>query len=164
MTRKMPKQRPGESEQVVQTPPEFIAAVERVFGRLDYDFAALSTNRVNDLPYFGPDHPDESYRDGVAALWPEDGIGWLNPEFSDIHPWAYKCYGETMFSSLHVLMLVPASVGANWYRDWVQPYADVYSVGRMKFVGHKHLYPKDLILCHYWKLGGGKFKHWEWRK
>lgn len=162
--RRMPAQKPGKSEQAVCTPPEFLSAVVNMFGDLDFDLAALETNRVYGLPYFGPDHPAEECRDGLAATWPYQGLAWCNPPFGNIQPWAETCARVSTLTALHTLMLVPASVGANWYRDYVAPFADVYSIGRLTFVGHSNPTPKDLILCHYWRLGGQKFTHWAWRK
>jgi phage N-6-adenine-methyltransferase len=157
-----PKPNRGKSEQVVETPPVFVNAVMDTFGFFDYDLAAHAGNAQANI-YYEPDaHP--SRLDSLAAEWPREGLCWLNPPYADIAPWAQKCATTvTSGSALRILMLVPASVGANWYRDHVAPFADVYSVGRMKFVGHVDQYPKDLILCQYWKLGGGKFRHWSWK-
>ena len=175
MSRKMPEQKPGKSEQVVRTPRAFTAAVELTFGALSCDLAACADNVVHlsglehlETTYgdwFGPDNIDPSRRDSLTAEWPGEGQAWLNPPFGMIGKFAKKCARECAGGSkdMHILMLVPASVGANWYRDHVQPFADVYSVGRMKFVGHEDVYPKDLILAHYWKPGGYKFRHWKWQ-
>lgn len=166
--RKMPPQRRGESNQVVGTPPEFLLAVTDTFGPLWCDLAALSTNKVAER-YFGPDHALEECRDSLLAPWPIGANCWLNPPFEQIGPWARKCAAHVHDREIaprfrtHIFMLTPASVGANWYRDYVRPYADVYSVGRMKFVGSVDPYPKDLILSHFWKLGGHNFKHWSWK-
>lgn len=169
MTRKMPAQKPHRSEQAVGTPRHFLDAVEGAFGPLAIDLAAVCGNAVC-VSYLGPDHPREDRRDSLLVPWSlalggcvaPGSFAWLNPEFENIGKWASKCVHETRVW-LNVLMLVPASVGSVWYREIVQPHADVYSVGRMKFVGHDHLYPKDLILCHFWRLGGNKFKHWQWK-
>lgn len=167
--RKMPKQKPGTSEQTVETPPEFIAAVELMFGHLGWDLAALKSNSKA-ICYLGPDHDEcnAQLRDSLQVNWSalcgRHGVNWLNPPFSHIAPWAAKCAYHAAINGTQVLMLVPASIGSNWYETWVAPNADVYSVGRMKFVGHDHLYPKDLILAHFWKLGGNKLKRWRWEK
>ena len=162
IARKMPAQRPHKSEQVVRAPPEFLEAVRAMFGTLHYDLAANQENRIA-LDWYGPDHPVRESRDALTATWPDVGRGWLNPPFGMITKFARKAF-ETTRGGLEVLMLVPASIGANWYTDFVAPFADVYSVGRMKFVGSKDVYPKDLILAHYWQLGGGKLKRWRWEE
>jgi len=164
MSRKMPEQKPGKSEQVVRTPFEFIDAVVNMFDGISVDLAALASN-AHTQNYFGPDHVDESRRDSLIAKWPRGTSCWLNPPYANIARWVEKCAAHVATSTPHteIFVLVPASVGANWYRDHVQPFADVYSVGRMKFVGHEDVYPKDLILAHYWKPGGYKFRHWKWQ-
>lgn len=81
---------------------------------------------------------------------------FLNPPYFNITVWAKKCAVEVQLGA-RILLLVPASVGANWWWDWVVPYADVYSVGRMVFDDCYDKqgklittpYPKDLFLCHY---------------
>ena len=167
MPRKMPKQQPGTSEQTVGTPQVFIDAVERDFGPLWWDLAAVSTNKKAPR-YLGPDQEYIPHRDSLTVQWSTLNVkyanNWLNPPFSKIGPWARKCAIETRVYPMRICMLVPASIGANWYDQWVTPFADVYSVGRMKFEGHGQGYPKDLILAHYWKLGGHKLKRWRWEK
>ena len=102
------------------------------------------------------------------------GLLWLNPPYSNITPWVQKCMQETQHGA-EILLLVPASVGANWYEYYVHPWADVYSIGRLKFdncfdrkTGQlvKTQYPKDLLLCHYrnplqW---GGVMQFWDWKE
>jgi len=170
VARKAPAQKPGTSEQVVGTPLDFIRAVHREFGSLSWDLAALSTNQKASGWYLGPDAISEKYRDSLTVDWStlepyaEGRCYWLNPPFANITPWAKKCAHHASVDGVQVLMLVPASIGANWYDEWVTPFADVYSVGRMVFEGSTQPYPKDLILAHYWKLGGHKLKRWRWEK
>jgi phage N-6-adenine-methyltransferase len=160
--RKMPKQKRGSSEQTVETPPEFIDAVQDTFGPFSFDLAATPENAQARL-HFGPGAPADR-ENSLTAKWPEGCLSWLNPPYDPITPWAQKCaiHARRSKPQTHILMLVPASVGANWYRDYVLPFADVYSVGRLHFIGSPDPYPKDLVLCHYWALGGHKFKHWNW--
>jgi hypothetical protein len=130
----------------------FMRPVEAKFGPLAVDLAASSTNAK------APVWIDEQ-RNSLSAdvSWSVlEGLLWLNPPFTVITPWARKCAEECQLGA-QILLLVPASVGANWYWDWVMPFADVYSVGRMVFddcydkTGKliTTVYPKDLILCHY---------------
>ena len=163
MARKMPAQKPGKSESIVGTPRAFVNAVEREFGPIHFDLAACEHNRVAGN-YFGPDHRSEYARDAFAFKWWRiPGLLWLNPPYSDVAPWAQKA-AMSAVSGARICLLVPASIGANWYADWVMPFADVYSVGRMKFEGHSDPYPKDLVLCHFWRLGGHKTYRWRWEK
>lgn len=143
----------GKGNNNAATPWAFINPVQEKFGKLDWDLAASVLNtkaekflaeKINSLVQ--PWH----------KLGPGRPLLWLNPPFTTITPWAKKCAEECQLGA-RILLLVPASVGSNWYWDWVVPYADVYSVGRMVFDDcydkHGELittpYPKDLILCHY---------------
>lgn len=159
-----PRQKPGRSEQNVMTSREFVAAVQRTFGALICDLAASRDNAVAG-DWRGPEHPAEALRDATTCQWPLTRQGehcWLNPPFGNIAPFAKRAAESRQFTS--TLMLVPASVGANWWCDWVDGKADVYVVGRMRFVGHDHMFPKDLALCHYWALSGGKQRRWRWER
>lgn len=162
----------GKGNNSAATPAVFIDAVIQKFGPLSLDLAATDANRK--AAYFVS---ERSFSDGLGALspdskWaevlatshvlsgkPENRLAWLNPPFTNTTPWARKCAEEVQLGA-RILLLVPASVGANWYWQWVVPYADVYSVGRVVFddcydKDGKLIttpYPKDLILCHYeWK-------------
>jgi DNA N-6-adenine-methyltransferase (Dam) len=173
------------SEQVVETPDEFIDAVALKFGQPEWDLAALPTNAKARF-YITP--KTNSFTVNWSCLQSDGRISelgskrladidnkpllWLNPEFAHITPWARKCAEESDEWGARILMLVPGSIGANWYWDWVRDYADVYSVGRMVFKNCYNKkgelittpYPKDLILCHFYK-GGGKrrMERWYWK-
>jgi phage N-6-adenine-methyltransferase len=162
MSRKLPAQKPGKSEQSVGTPWEFIHAVERRFGKLTIDLAADAENAKSDS------FIDEQI-DSLKAEWkmPAEPLrAWLNPPFADIGPWAAKCEFQKELLDEHdsIFLLVPASVGSHWYWDSVAGAADVYALSpRIKFIGHPTAYPKDLILAHFTKHSGGVFKRWQWR-
>jgi hypothetical protein len=73
---------------------------------------------------------------------------FLNPPFSDIEPWARKCARESNRGA-EILFLVPASVGADWFVEYVYPNAHVLLLhGRLCFDG-KDPYPKDCLLAHF---------------
>jgi phage N-6-adenine-methyltransferase len=144
----MPAQRPGRSRQDYETPREFLVAVERVFGPLKVDLASTPANAK------APARLDDS----LAVPWPVGPLCWLNPPFARIGPWAAKCAS----SGARVLLLVPASVGANWYAEHVHGRALVLALqGRISFDGIAP-FPKDCILAAY---GFGKpgFEVWDWR-
>ena len=70
----------------------------------------------------------------------------MNPPFANIGPYAQKAYSD----GGKIAMLVPASVGANWWRDWVDGKSYVLFLnGRLKFGGCKDYYPKDCALVLY---------------
>lgn len=164
----------GKGNNNAATPWEFIRAVEGKFGPLEWDLAASNGNAK--APYFLTE-ADNAFSYSWHALWKDHPLCWLNPPFANITPWACKCAAEVQLGA-RILLLVPASVGANWFEHWVWPYADVYSVGRMCFDdcydrNGKLItddYPKDLILCHFdWRNDtlrtGERLIFWkEWKR
>lgn len=132
------------SNQAIGTPPEFIAAVERRFGQIAFDLAADDSNRVtlSKSRFFS-----EKQNSLVQDWWKLGGNLWLNPPFANITPWASKCAGM-QFRSAWTLLLVPASVGSQWFQRFVAPHAHVFELtDRIQFVGSSAPYPKDLILA-----------------
>lgn len=169
---KMPKQKPGESKQDYETPPEFIAAVVRRFGPLTWDLAARVDNRKAPFCYT----EQSSSRGSLGMSWHDPrhrGNLWLNPPFGEIAPWAEKCAsslglrhripGMRDRHDWRVLMLVPASVGSEWYGRHVHGLALVMPLRpRITFVGETQGFPKDLMLCIYELQGQVGFEPWRW--
>lgn len=168
----------GKSRQDYQTPLEFRVAVKCEFGPVVWDLAATAQQNISyaELNYFGPDHPEVACRDALVVPWGDFtgipvGLRWLNPPFANIKPWAKKCAHESSLG-VEILFLVPASVGSNWFWDYVAPYAHVYALSpRLSFDG-KHPFPKDLILAHYKPqrtsgvvVGAAShgFSRWQWK-
>ena len=164
----MPKQKPGKSKQDYQTPVALLDAVKRRLQIVDFrcDLAADSKNHVC-LPYITEE------KASLVADWPETKGGWcwLNPPFGDIEPWVAKAANASQ-NGTQVVMLVPASVGANWWRTWVEHYAYVsFLNGRLCFIpdwkeqGFKSppLYPKDCAILLYsnWSFLGHEI--WSWK-
>lgn len=157
----------GASSGDIWTPDSFITAVARKFGNLAVDLAASARNTK--APIWFTEHDNS-----LTIKWSDyDGLFWLNPPYSNITPWARKCAEESKLGA-EILLLVPASVGANWFWDHVEPYATVYSVGRMTFDNCFDKqgklvttpYPKDLILAHYstTKPRGSNLQRWRWKQ
>lgn len=149
----------GNSRQDYGTPPAFIYAVEKRFGKLSVDLAAHSRN-----------HKARSFlTNSFTRDWRKlSGLLWLNPPFDKITPWAKKCAEEGAFNGAKILLLVPASVGSNWFRDYVANVAHtVFLNGRISFDG-KNPYPKDCMLCLFGFNGSqgvpGCFSIWSWNK
>ena len=107
----------GRSKQDYATPMVLITAVKNRLGIGGFavDLAADEANAKADMWI------DEG-RNSLALDWRlviGAGWGWLNPPFDNITPWAKKC-AET---DAKIAFLVPASVGSNWYRDYVHRHA-----------------------------------------
>lgn len=151
----MPKQKPSHSKQDYETPSEFIAAVEKRWGKLEIDLACTLENKKAPIPI-------TPSQDSLSVNWLAwQGRRWLNPEFADIEPWAHKCAWETPAGS-STFLLVPASVGTLWFAFWVFQKARVFFLRpRLTFVGCRDPYPKDLMLCIYGPQPG--FECWDWR-
>lgn len=159
-----PKQRPGQSKQDYCTPPEFLSAVKNrlKIGNFDIDLAASAENAVCANYY---DEEDDALADNNPWMVTQGGWAWLNPPFAHIAPWVEKAAKES-WNGAHIAMLVPASVGANWWGEWVEPYAyQSFLNGRLAFMPDKPkwLYPKDtaLLLYHPWSFTGHEI--WTWR-
>lgn len=144
----------GGSKQDYETPNIFMAAVVKRFGPVNFDLAA-SPHNAKHANYFS--EKDDSFQQEWHKI---PGNQWLNPTYDNIKPWAEKCAYESQLGA-RILFLVPASVGSNWFRDYVHRRAFVLALnGRLSFDGIAP-YPKDLILGAYgWGVG---FDTWDWR-
>lgn len=122
----------------------------------NWDLAASDTNTVAPWHF-------TSEQDALSQDWDEcAGWCWLNPPYADIAPWVKKA-SECQES--RIAMLVPASVGANWWKEHVDGKAHVLLLnGRIKFVGHKHGFPKDLALLLFTPFIRGGYEVWTWKK
>lgn len=159
----------GQSSGDIWTPQVFIDAVEKRFGPITIDLAASGPQSAKASIFITPEQ-DSLKQDWAAML--NGGLGWDNCPYSNITPWA-KYHAEQSLRGAETLLLVPASVGSNWYWNHVEPWADVYSVGRMVFNNcfDKHgelvttVYPKDLILAHYYADAHerSKMRRWLWK-
>ena len=146
----------GRSRQDYGTPRELLDAVRTLFGPLAFDLAASPDNAVSSRYFTAAD-------DALAHKWaaitcrPGEYL-WLNPPFAHIEPWVKKCVAE----SARVLLLVPASVGADWWRDYVHQRGRVsFLNGRVKFVGATDYYPRDCALVSY--ADTPRYDVWSWR-
>jgi phage N-6-adenine-methyltransferase len=160
-----PKQKPGRSKQDYGTPPELLKAVKAKFGidEFDCDLAASKGNAV--CPHYLSAVDDAL--SGLIWLRPRGehiGVNWCNPPFSDIAPWVDMARVSTYEYGVKTLMLIPAAVGSNWWRDHVHGQCDVYFLNpRITFIGCKDPYPKDCALLFYHRDAGGGYDVWTWK-
>lgn len=158
----MPQQKPGRSKQDYQTPPEFLTAVKNRLhiGDFDWDLAATDENKVCPC-HHGPG--SVFGEDALRVAWRhDDGWMWLNPPYADIKPWVQKAASESQ-QGAHIAMLVPASVGANWWKAHVvnESY-QLFLNGRIKFIGALDYYPKDCALLLYTPFIRSGNAIWSW--
>lgn len=150
------------SVQDVRTPLDLLEAVALRFGDINVDLAATVKNAIADR-WLGPgSHIAE---DSLAHDWATLRLcvtAWLNPPFGAIAPWAAKCAATPTGPHRRILLLVPASVGSNWWAEHVHNRAAVKFLSpRVRFVGHDQPFPKDLALCCYGE--DSSYALWRWR-
>jgi hypothetical protein len=156
------------SEQVVGTPSVFTARVAE-WRPITIDLAATTSNAVAPVWITEGMNSLDARFDWTQLVDP-GCVGWLNPPFARIAPFAAKCsdFAARCAPGATVAMLVPAAVSTNWYAEhvhgkclalWVRP--------RIKFVGHAQTFPKDLALFMFGRNMSGKrlegFATWQWR-
>lgn len=149
--------------QIVGSPDDFMAALRQRFGPISLDLAANKHNTVARRFYGrGSMNPDAF----AVKRWPTLRASWAycNPPFGDITRWVARIMRESA-RGCRTLLLVPAAVGADWFNTFIRPYAYVLELTpRLKFKGHTHGFPKDLVLCVFTpeRLTGRQM--WRWKK
>ncbi len=142
----MPKQKPGRSEQDVGTPPWLVRLIEQTWGPILLDPAASERNHVGQGRWYSKE------QNGLEQDWRvgPGGIVFINPPYERIEPWVKKAQEHSYFWGTTVAVLIPASVGSNWWKEHVHQKAAVYFLSpRITFVGHDQPYPKDVALLVY---------------
>lgn len=160
----MPKQKPGKSVQEVGTPRDLLDAVIARFGVIKWDLAANEQNHV--VPGWSGPGSDRQPDSLSGAWWAlPDGLLWLNPPFANISRWAFQCSNPGSINKKQtVAMLVPASVGSEWFRQYVDGKALVLFLSpRLTFVGHDQPYPKDCMLCLFGESIKPGYECWRWK-
>lgn len=158
MAKTMPAQRPGQSQQNVQTPGRLLRAVRTLLGidAFTVDLAASAENTVARKFY-------SQRTNALRQSWALGGWNWLNPPFSRLGPWVKKALLEQAHGA-RTIMLVPAAAGANWWRDHVHGKAHVLLLnGRITFVGHTKPYVKDCALLIYADGWAPGYAVWSWK-
>lgn len=161
VTRTGPSVNKGRSKQDYGTPWPFIRAVAQKWGPLVGDLACTRENAKADRGYY--------FEEGIDSLqheWGRDfptGNLWLNPPFANIAPWAEKCADEAWKRDGLIFLLVPASIGTDWFAAHVWEKARVLGISpRITFEGTTDPYSKDLMLCLFGK-GTAGFGLWRWQ-
>jgi phage N-6-adenine-methyltransferase len=162
----IPAQKPGRSKQDYGTPKELLNAVRKRLRIENFflDIAASADNAVCDNYLTEENDALSPVYDWLSADHPYyQEWAWLNPPYSNIEPWVMKASQQAR-KGANIVMLVPASVGANWWAEWVAPYAyQTHLNGRLKFVGCEDFYPKDCSLLLYTPWGFTGHEIWTWQ-
>lgn len=192
--------RPISPNQTVSTPRELLDAIELRFGRIVYDLAAHRGNKVcyyffGDPERLGESDPCMIGLDGLTSEWPETPVkeqvlwpilgplpcpvygptwGWCNPPFKACGAWAEKAYREFQRprdTARNYMLLVPASVDSNWYREFVEPVAiRLFLNPRITFPPEKNPFPKPMMLALYSAdlleqyRGESRARQWQWKE
>jgi len=146
----------GRSKQDYCTPRDFLAAVDKRFGWPDFDLAADINNAITPGAFF--DEPRDSLKQSWADI---SGLLFCNPPFGNVTPWAKKCAEESQRGA-RILLLTPASSGADWFQSYCVRYGYVLDLApRLSFDG-KNPFPKDVVLTSFqFGLVGRGF--WRWK-
>jgi len=161
--RTMPTQRPGRSKQNYGTPNDFLAACYRKLDidGFDVDLAADRTNYV--APRWVSEKQNSLSLDWYALMVGALDWLWLNPPYAHIAPWVQKAWQESQ-QGARIAVLIPASTGSNYWRDYVHHKAHVLLLnGRITFVGQTNPYPKDCALLLYDQTRADHdYEVWSW--
>jgi DNA (cytosine-5)-methyltransferase 1 len=156
-----PKQKPGRSKQDYCTPPEFLEALKRRLHITEFEID-LATSDENHVAQMWITEQNNSLIQNWGPPYVK-GWGFCNPPFAHIRPWVEKAATESANGAL-IAMLVPAGVGANWWRDYVDGLAHVLFLnGRLTFVGETAPYPKDCAILLWTPFIYGGYEIWNWR-
>ena len=154
------KQNRNTSRQIVGTDIRIIEAVEARFGRLEVDLAAIP-ELAKAPEYITPEMDSLSYK----TEWPINKLCWINPPFNNTGEFAKKAagYRRAYGDRFKCLMLVPASIGTNWFINYCYPYASVIPLkGRPHFQGYEERAGVDFMLVNYSGEPGKLEQPWDW--
>jgi phage N-6-adenine-methyltransferase len=114
-----------------ETPPEFVANLEREFGKFDLDPCCIAETAK--APKFYTEKEN-----GLSKPW--KGKVFLNPPYSKPGPWLFKYLREIECgNSSLVVALIPPSVDTKWFHEFVKERAEIRFVrGRIRFLGWMH--------------------------
>lgn len=119
------------ADQCWRTPPELFARLNEEFS-FTCDAAALEGSAL--LPnWYGPNHPDETRRDGLSVPW--SGVVWCNPPYGRaVGHWIAKAARESERGVTSVV-LVMANTDTKYWHDHAWTATEIRFVrGRIKFL------------------------------
>ena len=107
------------------------------------DVAANSTNHKTSN-WFGLDHDNPEFRDGLAITWEGNRV-WCNPPYGRvIKEWVKKAHFESRHAE--IVMLLPARTDTAWFHDYAIQHKVTFIRGRLKFGGQNGSAPFPSIL------------------
>jgi hypothetical protein len=150
------------SKQDYQSPLDFLEAVQDRFGQITFDLSCTRENSVAPMGYFHPEH------DALKEDWRElsELTCYGNVPFAQSARFAEKAAASLKCEiPPTVLLLVPASVDANWFRDYVHERALVLPLSpRLTFIDQPAPINRPLMLCVYGPNITPGFEPWQWKQ
>ncbi len=128
--------------------------------RFQWDVAATIANaKCGPYRYFGPDHGNKEYRDGLSEQWRTyrtEAVErlWCNPPYSRCRDFIAKAALEAKHGATTVC-LVPSRTDTRWWHQWVwddvrhcaRPGVEVrFLKGRLKFGNSENSAPFPSVL------------------
>ena len=111
------------------TPQDFFDQLDAIY-HFTLDAAASSTNHKTPN-WFGLDHENPKYRDGLAVTWKNNRV-WCNPPYGrEIKDWVKKAHDEAKHAE--TVMLLPARTDTKWFHDYAIQHKVTFIKGRLKF-------------------------------
>lgn len=149
----------GKTNQVVATPPELLAAIERRFGKIDLDLAADAGNAVTPR-YLGKGGLTEDALTTMSWVrFNSGGLAFLNPPFADVEPWLRHVVTAAR-DGMRVAVIVQAAVCTNWWIRYVGPHAYTFALTPRPWKREV----RDVVLALYETAGYRGHEPWEWKK
>ena len=150
-------------EQDVTTPKDLIQRVNKIWPCF-FDLAATKENARFPRFYTKEDNsldPKTSWT--RAQSYQPSKYLWLNPPFKKTGSFMERCLRESKKNGVKIVTLTLSSKATVWYRETVRGNAlSLILVNRIKFEGHKDLYPKELML-NIFGMGIEGEGYWDWK-
>lgn len=125
-----------------ETPNNFFAGMEKLFGKFQLDVCAHSNNHKT-IAFYGKSS-NGTFIDGLNTPWPSDVLCWMNPPYGRgiTGKWVAKAAEEARHNSVKTVCLLPARTDTKWFKICFQEASEIYFVqGRLKFKGAKDSAP-----------------------
>lgn len=135
------------------TPPDLYAKLNKRYC-FDYDPASTHENHLT-YRYSTLEGTFDDHNGHLLKLGDEDGLEW---EWDDNHIFLNPPYGRGIGAWMKkaaeadalVVALLPVRTGSGWWKEWVEPYADIeFLRGRLTFVGARWPAPFDSAIARY---------------
>lgn len=133
------------------SPAHIVEMAREVMHAIDLDPAscAQANETVGAAHWYGLDHPNEAYRDGLACVW--FGRVWMNPPYGDeIAGWTDRLVHQyAMENVIEGIALVPARTDTAWFTRAAAGRVVCFVTGRLKFGNAENSAPFPSALIYF---------------